>query len=199
MFLVFNYGIIFFRDIITAKMIVYSLPWVLILFMLVFIFILLKCLGRIFPLYRKSKIFVLFAVVLVTIVVGFVVNSTQAFKYIYDSKPIVNNWIKREQKRGVFRFVKTGIIKEIKEDGDILVQIEGGEVISVKTNGRMALKNKDRFKFKEGDMVWVSIKRNDKEMEIFRIKPYHFENEINSVNGCNNKYKGRDVIPFNKF
>ncbi len=198
-FLIFNYGVIFFRDIITVKMLIYSLPWLLILFMLVFIFVLLKCLGIITPLYRKSKLFVFVTVVLMLFIVGFVINSTQAFRYIYESKPVINNWIKKEHKKGVFRFIKKGNIIEVKESGEIFVQIESGEVFSIKTDSRFMLKNKTKFNFKEGDIVWVSIKRNDKEMEIFKIRPYNFENEINSVNGCNNKYKGRDVIPFNKF
>ena len=105
----------------------------------------------------------------------------------------------KEYKRGLFRFVKLGNVVEIKENGMIWVQLEDGSIISTGDSEWRGPGGKHKFDFKKGDKVWVSIKECDKGNEIFRIRPYNFENEIKPCPGCNNKYKGRKAIPYNKF
>lgn len=198
-FLIFGFGIVSFRDMITFGMVIKALPWVLILVMITFVFIMLSCLGHVMPLYRKSKSSILIILALVFISIGVIINNTKAFKHIYESRPLINNLMNREYKRGLFRFVKLGNVIETKENGIILVQLEDGSIISTDKLERKSPGSKKVFDFKKGDRVWVSIKECDQGIKIFRIRPYNFENEIKPCPGCNNKYKGRKAIPYNKF
>ena len=198
-FLIFGFGIISFRDMITIGMVIKALPWVLILIMIFFVFVTLNCLGRVVPLYRKSKSSILIILALVFVSIGVIVNNTEAFKHIYESKPLINNLMNREYRRGLFRFVKLGNVIEVKENGMILIQLEDGSIISTDKAERNGLGGKNIFSFKKGDKVWVSIRECDHGIKIFRIRPYNFENEIKPCPGCNNKYKGRKAVPYNKF
>ena len=188
-FLIFYNQLFQNKELLNFKMIFSIFPWAIIGLLAIFSFIFELFLKQLTPMYKKPILISILIIGLLVVLISFGINQNKDFKNLctcgHDRIGAIS-WIFSNHEDRLNRFIKKGIIKEIKEDL-IAIELENGNILQANRNLFCSRCFNNIY---VADQVLISGEQGENEFIPLKIKKAsgcsscNMENEINNSGSC---------------